>query len=83
MPSNEFHQNTYIGNLCFYCVMMAVFLVGKFKLPRMLEWTCTLFVVNVCVTSYLVQPFNPANPREFVDWALILLFRCAVICLLF
>jgi hypothetical protein len=83
VPSKEFHQNTCIGNLCFYCVIMAVFLAGHFKIPRMLEWICSLFVVNICVTSYLVQPFNPDHPREFVNWALILLFRCAVICLLF
>ena len=49
----------------------------------MLELTCSLFIVNICVTGYLLQPFDPDHPREFVNWALILLFRCAVICLLF
>jgi hypothetical protein len=39
--------------------------------------------VIICVTSYLIQPYNPEYPREFLNWALILLFRCAVVCLLF
>jgi hypothetical protein len=83
IPTKEFKQHTYAGNLCFYCAILAVFLAGKHKIPRLLELICTLFIVIICVTSYLIQPYNPEYPREFLNWALILLFRCAVVCLLF
>ena len=83
VTSKEFKQHTYFGNLCFYCVILTVFLVGKYKIPRLQELICTLFIGNICVTSYFIQSFNPEHPRQFLNFALILLFRCAVVCLLF
>ena len=66
----------------FICILL-LFLLARFKYPILYNAINPLWTLNVCIFNYLYMPFNPDKPREFVFFAVILLFRTMTACTVF
>lgn len=66
-----------------YTILLLIFLLAQARVEWLYYTISPSAIIILCLYQYLYMPFNPAAPREFVFWSVILQFRCSVIVTMF
>jgi len=65
-------------------IIVAVFALARIpKLRRCYDAICILTILKVTLLAYLSQNFDPRNPREYIYWAILLIFHNSFIFIIF
>jgi len=82
-PNRSERVNFQWGEFAGYILITVLFFLARSKYTRLHDVLCPLLVANICWFNFSYMPFNPSFPREYVFWAIILIFRCSIVTTLF
>ena len=78
-PGHDERESFKWGFLAGNFFITALFILARYKFSRLHDVICPLLVLNICWFNFAYMPFDPASPREFVFWSIIVIFRCSTL----
>jgi len=62
-----------------YVIASGLMAGGRYKYESCYEAIVFVYVVQLCLEAYLINPFDVTNPREFLYWSVIITLRCCLL----
>ena len=61
----------------------ACFYIGKYKIPKFCDLIVHIFIAKLCISYYILVPFDAAIPIQYALRSVIICIRCSMVVAIF